>query len=361
MQKVLQQLKEVRDKVEADIEAFEEEERGTRDKGKGRAEPGLSGGESSGVVGDGGKPPTPPPENIAGRQSPSPSPRDNRAGGSSGGPPGGATGGGQPPNGGPDRRGRQRTRSRSPKQKKKSAAPGGGVPPGGDPSSSDSSDDSSQSGSEAADEADADKIQRLKKKLKALVKKKKRPHKPDQLDIRPFHGDADDLKRFVLDVESKFDYHRKALYKDMDKISLIVPLLEEKAKKWYENIYVNINRHAVARQGVEFDKNNKLWKWNTFFALLQSSFGQSLTRDKSVQEWNRLHHRDGNIDYFLNRIHNLIYATGYTGEMVKDKIKEGLTDEMWGNWALVQGKPKQIYSYMDALRKFAHEIERTAT
>ena len=353
-------MHDIWEEVQADIDIFEEEERGTRDKGKGRAGPGPPGGESSRAAGGGGKPPSPPPEGNAGRQSRSPSPNDNQAGGGSGAPPGGAPGGGQPLGNGADRQGRRRTRSRSPKRKRKGAAPGGGAPPGGDPSSSDSSDDSSQSGSEAADESDADKIQRLRKKLKVLEKKKKRPHKPDRLDIRPFDGDADDLKRFVLDAKSKFDYHRKALYKDMDKIHLIVPLLEGKAKKWYENIHVNINRHAAARQGVEFDKNNKLRKWNTFFALLQSSFGQSLTRDKSVQEWNRLRHRDGNIDYFLDRIHNLIYATGYTGEMVKDKIKEGLTDEMRRNWAMVQGKPEQIYPYMDALRKFAHEIERTA-
>ena len=361
MQRILRQMYKVWEEVQADVDAYEEEERGTGDKGKGRADPGPAGGESSAAAGSGGKPPSPPPENNAGRQSRSWSPRDNWAGGGSGGPLGGFPGGGQPPDDGTDRQGRRRTRSRSPKQKKKSAAPGGGAPPGGDPSSSDSSDDSSQSGSEAADEADADKVQRLRKKLKGLEKKKKRLNKPDQLDIRPFDGDADDLKHFVLDVESKFDYQRKALYKDMDKIRLIVPLLEGKAKKWYENIHVNINRHAAARQGVEFDKNNKLRKWNTFFALLQSSFGQCLARDKSVQEWNHLRHRDGNIDYFLDRIRNLIYATGYTGEMVKDKIKEGLTDEMRRNWAMVQGKPEQIYPYMDALQKFAHEIERTAT
>ena len=353
-------MHDVWEEVQADIDIFEEEEQGTRDKGKGRADPGPSGEESSGAAGGGGKPPSPPPGDNVGRQSRSRSPRDNRAGDSSGGPPGGAPGGGRPPEDGADRQGRRRTRSRSPKQQKKSAAPGGGAPPGGDLSSSDSSDESSQSGSEAADEADADKIQSLRKKLKALEKKKKRPHKPDQLDIRPFDGDADDLKHFVLDVESKFDYDQKALYKDMDNIRLIVPLLEGKAKKWYENIHVNINRHAAARQGVEFDKNNKLRKWNTFFALLQLSFGQSLTWDKSVQEWNRLCHREGNIDYFLDRIHNLIYATGYTGKMVKDKIKEGLTDEMRRNWAMVQGKPEQIYPYVDALRKFAYEIERPA-
>ena len=353
MQRILRQMSELCEEVQADVDANEEAEKGTRDKGKGRTEPGPTAGESSGAAGGGGgQPPSPPTGNEARRHSRSPSPRNNQ---------GGAPGGGQPPDDGPEGRAGGKTRSRSPRRDKKKDAPSGGgaPPPRGDPSSSDSSDDSSPSASEAADEADADKIQRLKKKLKAL-EKKKRPHKPDRLDIRPFDGDADDLKPFVLDVESKFDYHRKALYKDMDKIHLIVPLLEGKAKKWYENIHVNINRHAAARQGVAFDKNNKLRKWNTFFALLQSSFGQSLTRDKSVQEWNPLRHRDGNIDYFLDRIHNLNYATGYTGEMVKDKIKEGLTDEMRRNWAMVQGKPEQIYPYMDALRKFAHEIERTA-
>ena len=38
-------------------------------------------------------------------------------------------------------------------------------------------------------------IQRLRKKLKSLEKKKRRPNKPDRLDIIPFNGDADDLDR----------------------------------------------------------------------------------------------------------------------------------------------------------------------
>ena len=74
-------------------------------------------------------------------------------------------------------------------------------------------------------------IQWLRKKLKSLERKKRLPHMPDRLDIKPFNGDADELHRFLLDVESKFDYHRKALSKDMDKIRLIVPLLEGKSEK----------------------------------------------------------------------------------------------------------------------------------
>ena len=49
-----------------------------------------------------------------------------------------------------------------------------------------------------------------------------------------------------------------------------------------------------------------------------------------------------------------MYATNYTGEMVIDKIKEGLTDEMRRNWALVQNKPKPIMEYMAALRALGH-------
>ena len=76
-------------------------------------------------------------------------------------------------------------------------------------------------------------------------------------------------------------------------------------------------------------------------------------------EWNRLRHCNGNIYYFLDRIHAPMYATNYTGEMVIDKIKKGLTDEMRRNWPLVQNKPKPIMEYMAALRALGHEIEQT--
>ena len=37
-------------------------------------------------------------------------------------------------------------------------------------------------------------IHRLRKKLKSLEKKKRRPNKPDRLDITPFNGDTDDCE-----------------------------------------------------------------------------------------------------------------------------------------------------------------------
>ena len=156
------------------------------------------------------------------------------------------------------------------------------------------------SDSGANDGPEGDELRRLRERLRALEKKRRRPHKPDRLDIRPYDGNPDDLRRFVLDVETKFDYHRKALSKDMDKIRLIVPLLEGKAKSWYETIHVNINKDAAARAGITFKKDYPFRTWEVFFSLLQSSFGGSISRDLAVLEWNRLRHQEGKMDAFLD-------------------------------------------------------------
>src|SRR5437588_13083799 len=85
-----------------------------------------------------------------------------------------------------------------------------------------------------------------------------------------------------------------------------------------------------------------------------------MTRDKSVLEWNRLRHHEGQIDNFLDRIITLAYATGYSGDMINDKVKKGLTDTMRASWAIVQNKLKDVSEYMVALRAFGHGIEHTA-
>ena len=101
---------------------------------------------------------------------------------------------------------------------------------------------------------------------------------------------------------------------------------------------------------MSFDNDQEFTRWKICSPKVQ---------DKSVLEWNRLRHRNGNIDYFLDRIHALIYATNYTGEMVIDKSKEALTYQMRRNWALVQNKPKPIMEYMAALRALGHKIQQT--
>ena len=60
-----------------------------------------------------------------------------------------------------------------------------------------------------------------------------------------------------------------------------------------------------------------------------------MTQNKSVFGWNRLRHRDGQIDNFLDRIITLVYAIGYSEDLVIDMVKEGLTDTMQASWAMV--------------------------
>jgi hypothetical protein len=59
-----------------------------------------------------------------------------------------------------------------------------------------------------------------------LLKKHATRKRLDKLDIKPFKGDPKDLRRFVYDVESKLDYYGSALRCDMNKIQLVIPLLE---------------------------------------------------------------------------------------------------------------------------------------
>ena len=210
-QRGIQHLRDVQEEMDAEAEQQAKDRGDKHSKRKGRADKQNPGGESTRSQNQGGG--------------------ENNGTGTGGGT---IEGGNDPPPDPPGgNSGNRRNHSRSPRRTHfgGSPPPGGGPPPGGDSSSSDSFNDSSDSGSEGGDELDMNEIQRLRKRLKSLEKKKRRLHKPDRLDIKPFSGDADDLHRFVLNVESKFDYHRKALSKDMDKIRLIVPLLEGKVKK----------------------------------------------------------------------------------------------------------------------------------
>jgi hypothetical protein len=190
-----------------------------------------------------------------------------------------------------------------------------------------------------------------------LLKKRGSRKRPDKLDVKPFKGDPKDLRRFVYDVESKLDYYGSALRRDMDKIRLVVPLLEGPAKSWYEGIHPHINRHAAQREGIPFDKDSPYRKWSSFFDLIRTSFGQSLSRDLYVVEWERIKHQDGKIDEFLDKLGDLMWKVGYSGEAIKDKIKSGLTSSLRRSWAAVQHKPENVSAYMGALREFAHQIE----
>jgi hypothetical protein len=74
-------------------------------------------------------------------------------------------------------------------------------------------------------------------------------------------------------------------------------------------------------------------------------------------EWEKIKHQDGKIDEFLDKLGELMWKVGYSGEARKDKIKSGLTSSLRRSWAAVQNKPENVSSYMGALREFAQQIE----
>jgi len=64
-----------------------------------------------------------------------------------------------------------------------------------------------------------------------------RPKKPEKLGVDPFNGDSTDTQRCIQDCEIKLHYFRESLCKVWDKVSLVIPLLQCPAKKWYQSIH----------------------------------------------------------------------------------------------------------------------------
>ena len=124
-------------------------------------------------------------------------------------------------------------------------------------------------------------------------------------------------------MESKLDYYGSALRQDMDKIRLVVPLLEGPAKSWYEGIHPHINRHAALQEGIPFNKDSPYRKWSSFFDLIQTSFGQSLSRDLYVVELERIKHQDGKIDEFLDKLGDLMWKVGSRAKPSRTRSSPG--------------------------------------
>jgi hypothetical protein len=136
--------------------------------------------------------------------------------------------------------------------------------------------------------------------------------------------------------------------------------LKGKAKRWYEGIHPHINIEGAAREGLVFDKNHPYRTWKVFLESLQTSFGGSLTRDMSVAKWDRLKHKPGQIDQYLDDIVQLMYSIGYQGDAVKDKIRVGLSDELRKEWSKVRNKPDTVAEYISMLRDVGHGLEDDA-
>ena len=183
---------------------------------------------------------------------------------------------------------------------------GGNIPPGGgnvaggdDPGDSDSScscDDSSSSlpdlskflGRKKSLWTDAKKrryderSQALADFLRKSKKSQSRQKKSEKLGIKGFTGNPLDTQRFIQDAEIRCDYFRHCKLIDIDKVSLIIALLEGDAQVWSNSIHVHISEEAALRARVPFNKDNELRTWIGFRKRLKGSFGGHSDRDHAV-------------------------------------------------------------------------------
>jgi len=72
-----------------------------------------------------------------------------------------------------------------------------------------------------------------------------RPKKPEKLGVDPFKGDSTNTQRFIQDYEINLDYFRESLRKDWDKVSLVIPLLQGPANKWYQSIHPYVSEEGA--------------------------------------------------------------------------------------------------------------------
>ena len=63
------------------------------------------------------------------------------------------------------------------------------------------------------------------------------------------------------------------------------------------------------------------------------------------------------IDDFLDRLTNLMWRTGYTEEVAKDKLIQGLNKEVGLAWAQTPQKPWSLHEQMSLLRDIGHNLE----
>jgi hypothetical protein len=49
-------------------------------------------------------------------------------------------------------------------------------------------------------------------------------------------------------------------------------------------------------------------------------------------EWEKIKHQDGKMDEFLDKLGDIMWKVGYSGEAIKDMIKSRLTSSLQRSW-----------------------------
>jgi len=188
-----------------------------------------------------------------------------------------------------------------------------------------------------------------------------KPKKPEPLGVDPFNGDPKDTQCFIQDVEIKLNYFRESLVDDVDKITLVIPLLHAGAKKWYKSIHVYINEDAAMHDKLPFEPNNVLQTWEGFRKGLVSRLGGHSHQDRALRAWNSLSMQPGKGDLFVDELIQLAYQLKYGGDYVKHKAGVGMTTDLRNAWAMKPPHPEDYVDYLNLLRNTGHQLEDVAS
>ena len=96
--------------------------------------------------------------------------------------------------------------------------------------------------------------------------------------------------------------------------------------------------------------------WESFTHAFRSLFGDRVTREEAVVKWDKLSQTSG-VDTFLDKVVQLMWKTGYKGEVVDDKISQGLSSELALDWAKVAAKPASLHERIQLIRQMGHVLE----
>jgi hypothetical protein len=96
--------------------------------------------------------------------------------------------------------------------------------------------------------------------------------------------------------------------------------------------------------------------WDNISNSFRSSSGDRVTGEEAVAKWDRLSQTAG-IDNLLDHIVQLMWKTGYTGEVVDDKISQNLYADLALDWAKVPVKPSTLYERIEHLPQMGHVLE----
>jgi len=133
-----------------------------------------------------------------------------------------------------------------------------------------------------------------------------------KLGVDPFKGDSTDTQPFIQDRQIKLDYFRKSLRQDWDKVSLVIPLLQGPAEKWYQIMPPYVSEEGAHREGIPFDPKKVLRTWEGLRQRLVSSFSGLCHEDCALRDWDDLTMKSGKINHFCDELMTLSSELGYS-------------------------------------------------